>query len=150
MSSHEDKVGMPGPGKKSRRHASDEDACEGRGPPMSRRRPPIARDLPLKGTAAGSDRSTNRGVTAEGLRSTANRDRLAMIDRPSPSQPVSPLPAGHRIAVVRLDAASSRRRRTALARSQRGDRQLLPLELARQSVDFATTGQCELHNKLLE
>ena len=73
-----------------------------------------------------------------------------MIDRPSPSQPVSPLPAGHLIAVVRLDAASSRRRRTALARSQRGDRQLLPLELARQSVDFAATGQCELRNKLLE
>jgi hypothetical protein len=54
------------------------------------------------------------GAMAEGLLLTANRDRLAMIDRPSPSQPVSPLPAGHLIAMVRLDVASSRRRRTTL------------------------------------
>ena len=35
-------------------------------PPMTRRRSPIACDLPLKRTAAGSDRSTNRGSDGQG------------------------------------------------------------------------------------
>ena len=51
-------------------------------PPMSRRRPPIARDLPLKGTAVGSDRSTNRG--SDGRGSTLDCEpRSARDDRPT-------------------------------------------------------------------
>ena len=115
---------------------------------MTRRRLPIARDLPLKRTAAGSDRSTTEGVMAEGLHSTA-KPRSARHDRPISSKlAVSPLPTGPDRHDDRLEGVPSRRCRTAVVREQHDDRQFLPFELARQGVDSAKSGRRALRDVL--
>jgi hypothetical protein len=85
---------------------------------------------------------------AEGLRSTANRDRLAMTGRFPPKLAVSPLPTGPDRHDDRLEGVPSRRCRTAVVREQHDDRQFLPFELARQGVDFAKSGRRALRDVL--
>ena len=80
----------------------------------------------------------------------AERDKLAHRNSGARARAFGPCRQGLADINVRLDAASSRRRRAAVAQSQRDDRKLLPLEFAHQGIDFATPRQCELRNMLLE